>query len=175
MIDCNDCFLFTRRRSVVYGEGNTTAKIMLIGEAPGYYEDKLGAPFVGSSGGLIDEVLSSLNDYRSDLYITNIVKCRPPNNRVPTNTEISACSKHLYNEIFLVKPKVIILLGNTATSVMLNTDEQLSRIINKPQVRNNTIWLPTYHPSYILRNKTNTELYEKFTKTFKIALYYISI
>ncbi len=112
---CRDCQLYKTRKQPVIGDGNPTTRIMLVGEAPGRYEDEQGKPFVGKAGKLLDEMLLEIGLSRQDLYITNVVKCRPPGNRVPTEDEIKACGRFLLREIEILKPKVIVALGATAS------------------------------------------------------------
>ncbi|MCS7098008.1 MAG: type-4 uracil-DNA glycosylase [Candidatus Methanomethyliaceae archaeon] len=115
--ECRKCRLWTMRLNPVPGDGNPNAKIMFIGEAPGYYEDIEGKPFVGAAGRLLNQLLMGLN--REELFITNIVKCRPPNNRAPLFDEIAACAEYLDRQILIIKPKVIVCLGRYSTNYIL--------------------------------------------------------
>jgi DNA polymerase len=117
--DCKRCTLWKRRINPVIGEGDLNTDIMFIGEAPGFNEDKQGKPFVGQSGKILDKLLESVNLKRQDIYIANILKCRPPKNRNPTNEEISSCSVHLDKQIEIIRPKIICCLGNFATGYIL--------------------------------------------------------
>ena len=149
---CKQCILFTTRKNVVAGEGNLYADIMFIGEAPGYYEDKQGRPFVGDSGKLLDECLLDLGVVRNQVYITNIVKCRPPGNRVPYPKEIQSCINYLVKEIELVQPKIIVTLGMTAFSAITGKNGRISDYEGQVFRLNSRILVPLFHPSYILRN-----------------------
>lgn len=156
LTNCHQCPLGSMGRStVVFGKGNPNARIMLIGEAPGKDEDIQGKPFVGRSGKLLNEVLQTVGIQPEDTYITNIVKCRPPENRAPLPVEASACKKLLLHyQIQIIQPKVICTLGATAINYLLEEDLKITKIRGtKLQFKNVTI-IPTYHPAYILRNKS---------------------
>lgn len=153
---CAPCpFLHTEPFHKVFGEGNSSATLMLIGEAPGAEEDRVKRPFVGRSGKLLDSMLLRCGLTRNDVFITNIVKCRPPNNRTPLPEEITDATKSLLRkEIELIKPRVICTLGAVATRLFMPHHDTLSRIRGKAiffKQRNLTL-IPTYHPAYILRN-----------------------
>jgi uracil-DNA glycosylase len=139
---------------IVYGEGDPNAKIMVVGEAPGQKEDELGRPFVGRSGELLTRTLHSLGAERKDVFITNVVKCRPPNNRTPTPQEVDLYKKYfLIPEIRIIKPKVILAVGSVAFKALL---EDITSPISKARgllyKKSGIIIIPTYHPAYILRN-----------------------
>jgi uracil-DNA glycosylase len=141
------------RTHVVFGEGNPDAKLMLIGEAPGAQEDKEGRPFVGRSGKLLTRTLESLGVQRKDIFITNIVKCRPPNNRPPTKLESDTCKELLlFKQIKIIEPKVICTLGSVAINSLLNDSFKITQVHGKIKKWQNIVLLPTYHPAYILRN-----------------------
>lgn len=151
---CKNCRLALNRKNVVPGEGNPNAILMFIGEGPGADEDVQGKPFVGKAGQLLTKILECVNISRSEVYITNVVKCRPPNNRVPFLDEMEACKEFLYNQIKIIKPKIIGALGSTAAKFLLGEN-----IGNISKIRGN--WydfdenikvMPLYHPSYLLRN-----------------------
>lgn len=156
---CFDCDLGKTRTKAVFSDGNINAKIMLIGEAPGQNEDETGLPFVGRAGKLLDQLLLSQNLTREkDIYICNTVKCRPPNNRVPSNFEKEQCRKYLEAQIDIIQPKIILLCGATAVKSILNTKEPISKIRGQ--------WfeglydakiMPIFHPSYLLRNPSIEE------------------
>ncbi len=152
-IKCNSCGLSKTRKNVVVGKGNEAAHIVIIGEAPGEQEDITGQPFVGRAGKMLDTVLSSVDiDPLKDCYITNIVKCRPPNNRKPSSSESEACMPWLTEQINLLRPKIIILAGSTAVQSFLGIKEPISKIRGKWIEKDNIKYMPIFHPSYLLRN-----------------------
>lgn len=157
-INCTQCPLGKLgRTNVVFGDGNPDAQIMFIGEAPGQDEDLQGKPFVGRSGKLLTKILELAQISRSEVFISNVVKCRPPNNRKPMEKEASICSNLLlFNQIKIIKPQVICTLGASALQGLLNNYEvKISQVRGKPIVADlvpNTLILPTFHPAYILRN-----------------------
>ncbi len=156
-LGCKLCPLSEKRTNVVFGDGAQNAKIMFIGEAPGADEDMQGLPFVGRAGKLLDQILQEINWDRKNIYITNIVKCRPPENRPPLPYEISKCSKYLRFQIEYIKPKLIVLLGAVSAQSILGT--YIPNIKSMKEIRGNLCefnglkYLPTYHPAYILRNQ----------------------
>ena len=152
-LKCSRCQLREGCNGVVMGEGNINSKIMLIGEGPGANEDRLGRPFVGRAGKLMDKILASVNLKREDLYITNVIKCRPPGNRVPRQNEFEACVSILMAEIELIKPKVIVTLGSTATKYLIDPEESITNVRGKWFQRGDIFILPTFHPAYLLRNE----------------------
>ena len=139
---------------VVYGQGNPNAELMIIGEAPGQKEDELGKPFVGRSGELLTNTLQALGIKREDIFITNVVKCRPPNNRTPTQEEVDLYKKYfLIPEIKIIRPKIIITVGNIAFKAILSdTGLTISKARGQLFQRGNFLIIPTFHPAYILRN-----------------------
>ncbi len=140
------------RTSVVFGQGNADAKIMFIGEAPGQKEDEQGRPFVGRSGQLLTKVLADLGLNRDDVYITNTVKCRPPNNRAPVFKEVATCIKILLQEqIKIIQPKVICTLGTSPMKALLKDSLAITQTRGTLQSYGNILLIPTYHPAYILR------------------------
>lgn len=153
---CFKCKLSESRTQIVFSDGNSNAKIMLIGEGPGKNEDETGIPFVGKAGQLLDKILLSQNITRKkDIYICNTVKCRPPENRVPLPEEMTACREYLDAQLQLVRPKIILLAGATAVKSMLNANMPISKIRGQ--------WfdgpfeskiMPIFHPSYLLRNQS---------------------
>lgn len=151
--NCLMCDLCQTRRQVVTGKGSTDAKIMIIGEAPGYSEDKQGIPFVGKAGQLLDKYLELANLTPNDIYITNVVKCKPPANRPPYPVEIETCILYLYEELRDIKPMFILLLGNTALRAFTNYNMTITECRGKPIKYTEFIVLPTFHPSAALRNK----------------------
>lgn len=152
-LKCSRCQLRENCRGVVMGEGNINNKIMLIGEGPGATEDRLGRPFVGKAGKLMNKILESVDLKREDLYFSNIVKCRPPNNRAPHQNEFKACAAILKAEIELIKPKVIVSLGSTATKYLINPPDSITNVRGNWFQRGQIFFLPTFHPAYLLRNE----------------------
>ena len=152
--NCKKCKLHETRINTVFGDGSTNAKVMIIGEAPGKDEDISGKPFVGRAGKLLTEILSSINLERKDIFITNTVKCRPPENRNPHDDEIKSCSGYLDEQIKLINPKVIVLLGKIAANRILNIDEPISNLRGKKYfIKENSIPIIVfYHPAYLLRS-----------------------
>ena len=156
---CIKCDLSLTRRSIVNGRGDINSKVMLIGEAPGYKEDKLGLPFVGDSGQFLRALLRFYNIEPKLLYITNVVKCRPKGNRLPSDIEIANCTPYFIIEILRVKPKIIVLLGNTALRAYYpSIQTTISRERGRLHIYDNTVILPMYHPSYVLRNKDDESI-----------------
>lgn len=151
---CTRCELHKSRTRVVFGVGNRQADILIIGEAPGAEEDRQGEPFVGRAGQLLNEMLKSIGLQRQDIYIANILKCRPPNNRDPKPEEAAECTKYLYRQIELIRPKVILAVGRIAAQRLLQTDTSLSRLRGRvhthPQI--GVPLIVTYHPAYLLRS-----------------------
>ena len=155
--NCRRCELCRMRHSIVLGEGNRSAEIMLVGEGPGADEDAQGLPFVGRAGQLLTQILKSVEISRKDVYITNIVKCRPPENRVPAPEEAVACAKHLQTQIMLMDPMLIVLLGNTPARWILNTSAGITKIRGKWFDWRGKAVMPMFHPSYLLRNASSRE------------------
>lgn len=157
-INCTQCPLGKLgRTNVVFGDGNPDAKLMFIGEGPGQDEDRQGKPFVGRSGKLLTKVMELAEIKRPDVFISNVVKCRPPENRKPTEKEASICTNLLlFNQIKIIRPKVVCTLGASALQGLLNNYEiKISQVRGKPIVYDilpNIIIVPTFHPAYILRN-----------------------
>jgi uracil-DNA glycosylase len=152
---CTRCALCQTRTNVVFADGNIKAKLMIIGEGPGEREDATGLPFVGRAGQLLDKILASVNiDRKSDTYICNIVKCRPPQNRVPAPDEAAACRPYLEAQIDFVKPKLILLAGSTAVQYLLQLKQPISKIRGKWFEYRGSKVMPVFHPSYLLRNES---------------------
>ena len=149
---CRKCGLSHTRTQPVPGEGPSPSSVMLVGEAPGQEEDLEGRPFVGAAGKLLDRMLAAVGLKRSEIYITNVVKCRPPGNRTPEREELEACRPYLARQIRLVKPRAILALGAVAARSLLLTEEPLSRIRGKVHHLEGIPVVPTYHPAYLLRN-----------------------
>lgn len=150
--DCKRCELHSTRKNIVFGAGNHEADLVLVGEAPGREEDIQGEPFVGQAGKLLDRMLKAINLRRQDVYICNIVKCRPPDNRYPRSDEISACKPFLIKQLEVIEPRIICTLGTLATHILLETKEGISRLRGEIHRYCGTKLIPTYHPAYLLRN-----------------------
>lgn len=152
-LKCDKCLLRKTRTNVVFGEGNLNAAIMFIGEGPGYNEDKQGRPFVGAAGQLFDRMLNAIELRREEVYIANIVKCRPPNNRNPLVEEVKTCMDYLRWQVKLVNPKIIVCLGAVSAQNIINPDFKITK--------ERGIWvklgkfsvMPTYHPAALLRDE----------------------
>ncbi len=149
---CTKCGLCEDRTNVVFGVGDPDADLMFVGEAPGYYEDMQGEPFVGRAGQLLTKIIESIGLKREEVYIANILKCRPPENRNPNAKEIVLCSPHLIKQIEIIRPKVICALGTFAAQTLLDTKEAIGKLRGKFFEYQGTKFLPTYHPAYLLRN-----------------------
>ena len=150
--DCQKCSLGATRNKFVFGVGNPNADLMLIGEAPGAEEDKQGIPFVGRAGKLLTDILKAINFEREEVYIANILKCRPPNNRDPLPSEREVCKPYLYKQIELIKPKIILCLGKVASNVLLNKNDSLTKLRGDVHDLNGIKAMVTYHPAALLRN-----------------------
>lgn len=172
VLGCSKCQLAQTRHHVVFGEGNPHAPILLIGEAPGFDEDATGRPFVGKSGQLLDKILAACGFTREKhVFISNIVKCHPPNNRPPTPEEASVCMPWLLQQIELIDPKIVVLLGATALKYMAGPDHRITRERGNWLTLNNRLTMPVYHPSALLRNpalKRDTwEDYKKIIRKYR--------
>lgn len=150
--DCTACSLHATRTQTVFGVGNPTADLMFIGEAPGFYEDQKGEPFVGRAGQLLNAMLEAISLERRNVYIANILKCRPPNNRDPLPEEVKTCTPFLEKQIAMVKPKLLVALGRIAAHFLLDTKTSLTQLRGKIHSYANTPLIVTYHPAYLLRN-----------------------
>lgn len=153
--DCKRCKLHSTRKTIVFGVGDSNANLMFIGEAPGADEDEKGEPFIGRAGKLLTSTIESIGITRSDVYICNIVKCRPPGNRDPQPDEIEACFPFLDKQIEAVNPKVIVTLGSPSTRTLLKSSIPISSIRGKWQTYKTYQVLPTFHPSYVMRKPTS--------------------
>jgi DNA polymerase len=150
--DCTKCDLWQTRTNLVFGTGNPHATFMVVGEAPGADEDAQGEPFVGRAGQLLNKILEAIHFKREDVYIANILKSRPPNNRKPTPEEVESCLPYLRKQITLIKPKIILCLGLTAAENLLGTTEGLGRLRGRVLDYEGTPVMVTYHPAALLRN-----------------------
>ena len=146
---CQDCELAKHRTKVVPGEGSEDAELLFIGEAPGWNEDQQGRPFVGAAGGFLDKLLDSIGLKREQVYIANVIKCRPPNNRDPLSQEIQACCKWLDRQIEIIQPKMIVTLGRYSLARYF-PNEGISKVHGKPRKSGNVIYYPMYHPAAAL-------------------------
>ena len=151
--DCTRCKLHTLgRKTIVFGTGNPNADLMFVGEAPGADEDDQGLPFVGRAGQLLTKIIEAINLKREDVYIANVIKCRPPGNRNPEPDEVATCEPFLAQQIDIVKPRVIVALGTFAAHLLLRTDAPISRIRGLKHQYRDAILIPTFHPAYLLRS-----------------------
>lgn len=154
IINCQKCKLCKGRKNIVFGEGNKQAKLMLIGEGPGGDEDIQGRPFVGKAGQLMDKAFEGLGINREEVYIANIVKCRPPNNRDPEKDEMISCMNYLRNQVILIKPKIIVLLGRIALQNILGEEYKITASRGKIIEKKGIAYIPTWHPAALLRDET---------------------
>jgi DNA polymerase len=150
--NCTRCGLCKTRKNTVFGTGNPQADWLLIGEGPGQHEDEQGKPFVGNAGLLLTEMIRAMGLAREQVFITNIVKCRPPNNRDPHVDEVASCHDYLQRQIALIKPKIILAVGRISAQTLLNTDAPVSRLRNKVHFLDDTPVIVVYHPAYLLRS-----------------------
>ncbi len=152
MGDCRRCRLHGQRSHIVFGEGSPAARLVFVGEGPGFEEDRTGRPFVGKAGRLLDRMIRALGMRREDVYICNAVKCRPPGNRVPDSHEIQACSTFLFMQIEAIRPAVICALGACAAQTLLNKGSAVSRLRDSVRFWRGIPLVCTFHPAYLLRN-----------------------
>jgi uracil-DNA glycosylase family 4 len=163
--DCKRCKLHRTRRTIVFGEGNERATLMFIGEGPGYDEDVQGRPFVGKAGQLLTKIIESINLSREEVYIANIVKCRPPQNRNPEPDEIQSCNPFLMKQIHVIQPRIICALGTFSAQTLLKTDTKISALRGKLFDLEGINVIPTYHPAFLLRNpERKREVWEDMKK-----------
>ncbi len=162
---CTKCELHKSRRIAVPGEGPDDAKIMFVGEGPGQNEDEQGRPFVGAAGKFLTELLESIGLRRSDVFITNIVKCRPPNNRAPRKGEIDACNPYLESQINLINPRIVCPLGTPAINTVLGDEYSATKVHGKPIKKGDRTILPLYHPAAALYDNS---LRDVLLQDFKI-------
>jgi DNA polymerase len=151
--DCTRCKLHQLgRRQIVYGVGNPDAALMFVGEAPGHDEDVQGIPFVGRAGQLLTKIIEAIGLSRDDVYIANVIKCRPPENRNPEPDEVASCEPFLFRQVQVIKPKVIVALGTFAAQTLLRTNDPISRLRGKIFHYGDARLIPTFHPAYLLRS-----------------------
>jgi len=151
--DCTRCKLHTLgRRQIVFGVGNPEANLMFVGEAPGRDEDEQGIPFVGRAGQLLTKIIEAMGLARDDVYIANVIKCRPPQNRNPEQDEVETCEPFLFQQIDTIKPKVVVALGTFAARALLRTLDPISRLRGRVYDYRGAKLVPTFHPAFLLRN-----------------------
>jgi DNA polymerase len=169
--DCSRCKLHTLgRKQIVFGVGNPNADLMFVGEGPGADEDQQGIPFVGRAGQLLTRIIEAIDLKRDEVYIANVVKCRPPNNRNPEPDEVATCEPFLFRQIDAIKPKVIVTLGKFATQSLLRTDEAISRLRGRLFDYRGAKLVPTWHPAYVLRNNSpNSEVRREVWEDMKLV------
>ena len=158
ILQCRQCRLHESKTHYVPGEGSNHPDIIFIGEGPGQTEDQFGRPFIGNAGQLLDKIIQKMGYRREDVFISNVVKCRPPNNREPLRDEVEACLPFLHRQIELLNPKIIVCLGKVALNNLLGTSHSMGRIRGQLLSFNNIPLVPTYHPSYILHKKEKEEI-----------------
>lgn len=157
--DCTRCKLCKGRKNIVFGEGNPEAVLVFVGEGPGQEEDQQGRPFVGAAGQLLtDIIVKGMKLNREDVYICNIVKCRPPDNRNPEPDEIEACEPYLVKQLQAIRPKMIVALGNVAVKTLLKTREGITKLRGTWKTYQGIPLMPTFHPAYLLRNPSDKKL-----------------
>ncbi|KPU43729.1 uracil DNA glycosylase superfamily protein [Oxobacter pfennigii] len=164
-MQCHKCELSNGRTNVVFGEGNLKARVMFIGEGPGHDEDMQGRPFVGKAGQLLTKMIEAIDLKREDVYIANIVKCRPPNNRVPLPEEAEACLPYLRNQVAIIRPSILVCLGSTAARYVIDREMRITRDRGKWIDRGKFSIIGTYHPAALLRDPDKKrEAWEDFKK-----------
>lgn len=152
LTDCGRCALCSGRNRVVFGVGNPQARLVLVGEAPGREEDRQGVPFVGEAGQLLDRILFAMGMSRDDVYICNVIKCRPPGNRDPKPDEIDACEPFLKRQLAAIEPRLIVTLGKFAAQTLLRDSAPISRLRGQWREYEGIALMPTFHPAFLLRN-----------------------
>jgi len=167
---CVKCRLCETRRRAVPGEGIRSARVMFVGEAPGEQEDNMGRPFVGAAGKLLVELLESIGLRREEVFITNTVKCRPPNNRPPRKDELAACRGYLDRQFELVRPRVVCPLGNSAIRTLLNPKESVSELHGVPLEKDSITYFPMYHPAAALYTFSLREVMEEDFRKLRVVL-----
>ena len=153
-MECTRCELHKTRQNVVFGEGNENADLVFIGEAPGGEEDQQGRPFVGAAGQLLTKIIGAMKLTREEVYIANVLKCRPPNNRDPLPNEVNQCKPFLTRQLEIIKPKVICVLGTHSAHALINSTEGITRMRGQFYMYNGIKVMPTFHPAYLLRNES---------------------
>jgi uracil-DNA glycosylase family 4 len=169
-LTCAKCGLRAGCTHVVFGEGNPEARVMLVGEGPGRDEDRQGRPFVGAAGQLLDKILASVGLSRDEVYITNVVKCRPPKNRMPNPDEVLACSHYLDAQINRINPAIIVCLGALATRTLVDKNARITRIRGQWHEKDGILYMPTFHPAALLRDPSKKRPVWEDMKKVKEAL-----
>lgn len=163
--DCQKCALGKTRTKLVFGVGSEKAELVFVGEAPGYHEDQQGEPFVGAAGQLLDKLLASIVLSRAQTYIANVLKCRPPQNRDPLPEEVEVCRPHLFEQIEIIKPRIVCTLGRHATQLLLNKNVSMTKVHGQKFAGTGYTIFPIYHPAAALYARTTmTALEEDFLK-----------
>lgn len=167
--DCQRCALSESRKNIVFGDGSPNAELVFVGEAPGYHEDKQGIPFVGDSGNLLNKMIEAMGLQRETVYICNVLKCRPPNNRNPAPDEIQRCSPFLYKQLEAISPRAIVTLGRFASQSLLQTDMSMGKMRGRWHDWRGVPVMPTFHPAYLLRTPEDKRLaWEDLQKVMNI-------
>jgi len=173
--NCDKCELMKTRTNVVFGRGNRDSKVLIVGEGPGQQEDIQGKPFVGRAGNLLDTLFCAMEISENDIYIANIVKCRPPQNRVPTKEEARICINYLRNQVYLQNPRIIVCLGNTASKYIISDDVQITKIRGNWILKKDVLIMPTYHPAALLRDGTKKIPFWEDLKKVKLKMEELNI
>ncbi len=169
--DCKRCKLQKGRKNIVFGKGNPRARLVFVGEGPGHEEDLQGEPFVGAAGQLLTRIIQAIDLTREDVYICNVVKCRPPQNRNPEQDEVSACIPFLTRQLRAIRPRVICSLGAVAAQTLLNTNEPITKLRGRLHYYEGIPLVATYHPAYLLRNPARKrDTWEDMKKVQKLIL-----
>jgi uracil-DNA glycosylase len=167
--ECTRCKLHTTRNKIVFGDGNPKAELVFVGEGPGHDEDMQGLPFVGRAGKLLTQMIEAMGLQRKDVYICNVVKCRPPENRAPEKDEVEQCSPFLLRQIDAIAPKVIVCLGSTAAQTVLETNRGISQFRGQWLEFRGRKLMATYHPAYLLRNPSaKSEVWKDLQKVMAV-------
>jgi DNA polymerase len=167
---CQRCKLGATRKNLVFGVGNPKARLVFVGEAPGADEDAQGEPFVGDAGKMLNRIIAAMELKREDVYICNVVKCRPPQNRPPDSEEVSACMPFLLRQLASIGPEVVVALGSSAAQALLQTKVQISKLRGKFHDFHGIPLMPTYHPSYLLRTGGNSDSFWSVWEDMKQVL-----
>ena len=165
VVGCQRCRLSQSRRNAVSGQGNPKADLMFIGEGPGAAEDAQGRPFVGAAGRLLTNLLAEIGVRREEVFITNVVKCRPPGNREPREDEIAACNDYLLGQIAAIKPKIIATLGRHAAQALIAPDFSISRSHGKHYFQQGIFFVPMFHPAYAIYEQSRTDVLKEDMRT----------
>lgn len=173
ILHCQKCPLFQERENAVPGEGNLEAELMFVGEAPGHDEDVQGQPFVGRAGQLLTKIINAMGFQRQEVYITNVIKCRPPQNRTPYKKEIEQCAPYLLEQIELINPRAIVALGKVAADFFIQSDQSMSLLRGNFYEFKKIRVMPTFHPSYLIRNEGNREIKKMVWEDMKKVMAYL--